>query len=48
MPPKIILDGKTTSQGGTQLIRSAKGDNNVELKCKALGDTPITVKWTKV
>ena len=48
MPPKIILDGQATSVDDIQLIRSAKGDNNVELKCKALGDTPITVKWTKV
>lgn len=29
-------------------VRAALGDGKVALKCKALGDTPITVKWTKV
>ena len=46
--PKIILDREHISQDNTQFIRAAKGDENVQLKCKAVGDTPITVKWTKV
>ena len=48
MAPKIILDREHISQDNTQLIRAAKGDQNVQLKCQAVGDTPITVKWTKV
>ena len=48
VPPKIILDRELISHENTQLIRAAKGKENVELKCHAVGDTPITVKWTKV
>ena len=48
VPPKIILDRELISHENTQLIRAAKGEKSVELKCHAVGDTPITVKWTKV
>ena len=48
VPPKIILDREMISHENTQLIRAAKGEKSVELKCHAIGDTPITVKWTKV
>ena len=48
VPPRIILKADLLDQQNTQLIRVAKGDQNVQLKCQAVGDTPITVKWTKV
>ena len=48
VPPRIILKADLVDQQNTQLIRVAKGDQNVQLKCQAVGDTPITVKWTKV
>ena len=44
VPPKIILENDERSE----VTRVAKGDEFAELKCKAQGDTPITVKWTKV
>ena len=42
VPPKIVF------QDNRDVTRAAKGDESVELRCKAQGDTPITVKWTKV
>lgn len=50
MPPKIIFDSKTglTKEDNiTPLARAAKGDQEIELRCKAQGDTPITVTWNK-
>ena len=44
VPPKII----TNLNDEMSMVRAAKGDREIELKCKAQGDTPITVKWTKV